>query len=79
MHAVGFSTGWVRGCVRIRALNTNVQSSDNFQVIMPHDQSISQKCAACSDEVAPVMKPGVSVKSVRKWITESDREMNMSA
>ena len=85
----------------------NVQSSDNFRVIMPCDQSISyaadkmsgQKRAACSDKVPPAKivsrgqtlpariwlrkttakKPGVSVKTVQKWITESDREMSTSA
>ena len=34
-----------------------------------------QKRAACSDEVPPAKKPRVSVKTVQKWITESDREM----
>ena len=38
-----------------------------------------QKRAACSDEVPPAKKPRVLVKMVQKWITESDREMSMSA
>ena len=54
---------------------------------MPHDRSISYvcgqnirtKCAAYSDEVPPVKKLGVSVKSVQKWIAESDRDISMSA
>ena len=38
-----------------------------------------QKRAACSDEVPPAKKRGVSVKTVQNWITESDREMSTSA
>ena len=43
------------------------------------DKMSGQKCAACSDKVPPVKKPRVSMKMVQKWITESDREMSMSA
>ena len=38
-----------------------------------------QKCVACSDKVPPAKNRGVSVKMVQKWITESNREMSMSA
>ena len=43
------------------------------------DKMSGQKRAACSDEVPPAKKRGVSAKTVQKWITESDREMSMSA
>ena len=43
------------------------------------DKMSGQKRAACSDEVPPVKKPRVSVKTVQKWITESDRKMSTSA
>ena len=43
------------------------------------DKMSGQKRAACSDEVPPAKKRGVSVKTVQKWITESDREMSTSA
>ena len=43
------------------------------------DKMSGQKRAACSDEVPPAKKRGVSVKMVQKWITESDREMSTSA
>ena len=34
------------------------------------DKMSVQKRAACSDEVPPAKKRGVSVKTVQKWITE---------
>ena len=43
------------------------------------DKMSGQKRAACSDKVPPAKKRGVSVKTVQKWITESDREMSTSA
>ena len=42
------------------------------------DKMSGQKRAACSDEVPLAKKRGVSVKTVQKWITESDREMSTS-
>lgn len=67
----------------------NVQSSDNFRLIMPRDRSISYMCrknvrqkrgavASETDKVPPPKKRRVTVKTVQSELDRGERQMNAS-